>query len=176
MTTNTLQHIGHVNVSLAFCSPKSPLSRASASGGFRSLRSDSSCGLDKSICWSKAGSSSPWGEEPRKADGVEGCVVRCCCGCCCCCCCGCCGDCCCCCGACCCGLMAPRWLVEEEVPGTEIERKSIWGRPKEEGRYGWEVSIWQVRKLCWCFFLILLPWCTTLQEQLWTTSAQKFFL
>lgn len=96
---------------LCFSSPKSPLSRASASGGFLSLRSDSSCGFDKSICWSKAGSSSPWGEDPRKAIGVEGCAASC-------------G------GACCCGRTAPRWLAEEEVPGTVMERKSIRGRPK----------------------------------------------
>lgn len=92
--------------------PKSPLNRASASGGFRSFRSESSCGLDNSICWSKAGSSIPWGEDPRKAIGVEGFGARCCVG-------------------CCCGLIALRWLVEEEeeVPGTVMERKSIWGRP-----------------------------------------------
>lgn len=45
--------------STRFCLPKSPLSRASARGGFRSLSSESSCGLDNNICWSKAGSSSP---------------------------------------------------------------------------------------------------------------------
>lgn len=95
--------------------PKSPLSRASASGGFRSFRSESSCGFDKSICWSKAGSSRPWEVEPRKAVGVEGCGAR---GC------DCCRG-----GAGCCGRMAPRWLVE--VPGTVMERKSIWGRPEE---------------------------------------------
>jgi len=57
--------------------PRSPLSRASARGGLRSLSSDSSCGLLSSICWSKAGSSSPGREEPepeaREADGVDGC-------------------------------------------------------------------------------------------------------
>lgn len=153
-----------------FCLPKSPLSRASASGGFLSLRRESSCGLDNSICWSKAGSSSPWGEEPRKAVGVEDWVAR---GCCCCCCgggigCGCCGgggcwgDS----GACCCGLMAPRWLVEEEVPGTVMERKSIWGRPKEDRRQrtkGWEVCIYNSSYIVYVFLYILLlcPKCRT---------------
>lgn len=103
--------------STRFCLPKSPLSKASARGGFRSLSSESSCGLDNSICWSKAGSSSPWGEEPRKAIGVEGCWGR--------------GSGCCSWGACGCGLIAPCWLVEEEVPGTVMERKSMWGRPKK---------------------------------------------
>lgn len=112
--------------------PKSPLSRASASGGFRSLSSESSCGLVNSICWSKAGSSKPWGEVPRKATGAEGCGGRW--------------------RGCCpidtggCGLVALRGLTEEDVPGTEMERKSIWGRPKkyrEAGLEFWSTS-WQL--------------------------------
>lgn len=105
-----------------FCLPKSPLSRASASGGFLSFRSESSWGLDNSICWSKAGSSSPWGEEPWKVTGVEGCGARCAAG--------------------CCGLTAACWLVEEEVPGTVMERKSIWGRPRGDRIQGgsWHIN------------------------------------
>lgn len=99
------------------CLPKSPLRRASASGGFRSFSSESSCGLDKSICWSKAGSSKPWGELPGKATGALGCGVRW--------------------RGCCpsdaggCGLVVLRGVAEDDVPGTEIERKSIRGRPKK---------------------------------------------
>lgn len=40
-----------------------------------------------------------------------------------------------------CGLVALRGLTEEDVPGTEMERKSIWGRPKKYREVGLEFCI-----------------------------------
>lgn len=51
-------------------SPRSPLSKASARGGLRSLSRDSSWGLASSISRSRAGLSRPWGNEG--ASGGEG--------------------------------------------------------------------------------------------------------
>lgn len=84
-------------------SPKSPLNRASARGGLRSFNSDSSCGLASNISRNRAGLSSPWGEEAGEAAGGVWAAL---------------------------GFWAgvvERWF--EEVPGTEMELKSMRGRP-----------------------------------------------
>lgn len=89
--------------------PRSPLSRASARGGFRSLSNDSSCGFASNMSRSKAGLSNPWGERAEPGVVVAG------------------------------GgrdwvpLGTWAWCClfwPEEVPGTAMELKSMRGRPK----------------------------------------------
>lgn len=87
-------------------SPRSPLNRASARGGLRSFSSDSSCGLASNISRNRAGLSSPWGEEAGEAAGGVWAAL---------------------------GFWAcvvERWF--EDVPGTGMELKSMWGSPGGE--------------------------------------------
>lgn len=61
-------------------SPRSPLSKASARGGFLSLSRDSSWGLASSISRSSAGLSRPWGNAGASGgDGRGRCAGGCCC-------------------------------------------------------------------------------------------------
>lgn len=96
--------------------PRSPLSRASASGGFRSFSNESSCGFASNMSRSKAGLSSPWGEraepdpDPEPEPGVVAWGGR---------------D----------WVTLGRWawcclFWPEDVPGTAMELKSMRGRPK----------------------------------------------
>lgn len=99
-----------LKLSSALCnhlySPRSPLNRASARGGLRSFSSDSSCGLASNISRNRAGLSSPWGEVAGEAAwGVWTAL----------------------------GFWAcvVDWWFED-VPGTEMELKSMRGSPGEK--------------------------------------------
>lgn len=82
------------------CSPKSPLSRASARGGLRSFSKESSCGLASNMSRRSAGLSKPCGVEGRSGEDWRAPSAA--------------GD---------------GWGCWDEVPGTAMLLKSIRGKP-----------------------------------------------